>query len=295
MTKIRLSILLYIIISLLSHSYSQSSFNYKVVDDLGRNIEFDGVPQRIISLAPSLTEYVFALECDDRLVGNTTYCNYPPTAESIIKVGDMVTFDYEKILSLEPDLILITIEGNTKESYDKINGLGLKTFVVNPNSYDNIKKAFLKIAAIFKKDSLASEMIKGWDLTINKISLRRKKYEDKTVMIIVDLSPLMLAGKNTFLNEYLEITGLRNIAEDSPVNYPIFNREEILSRNPDYIIYPSDGTKTSYQLLEYYPEWSELKAYKKNRLIFVDRDMYFRPGPRFVKSLLDLNAKLNLN
>jgi len=293
MTKIRISILLYIIISLLSLSYSQSNSNYTVVDDLGRNIEFDGVPQKIIALAPSLTEYVFALGCNDRLVGNTTYCNYPPAAESITKVGDMVTFDYERILSLEPDLILITIEGNTKESYDKINGLGLKTFVVNPHSYENIKKAFSKIAAIFKKDSLASEMINNWDLTIEKISLQRKKYADKTVMIIVDLSPLMLAGKNTFLNEYLEITGLRNIAEDSPVNYPIFNREEILSRNPDYIIYPSDGTKTSSQLFEYYPEWRELKAYRKNRIIFVDRDMYFRPGPRFVKSLLDLNTKLN--
>jgi iron complex transport system substrate-binding protein len=107
-------------------------------------------------------------------------------------------------------------------------------------------------------------------------------------MYIVELSPLMIVGPNTFLNEYLTICGLKNIAEDSPLNYPIYNREEVLKRNPDYIIYPTDGNDNLEKIKSAYPEWKNLSAVKNNNVIFVNRDLHLRPGPRFVNAVVDL-------
>jgi iron complex transport system substrate-binding protein len=112
-------------------------------------------------------------------------------------------------------------------------------------------------------------------------------------MSIVELHPIMIAGKNTFINEYLQICGLKNIAEDSPMNYPTFSREEILKRNPDYIIFPTGGDDNLLTVKNAYPEWAKLNAIKNNHVLFVDRNLYSRPGPRFVEAVTDLFNRLH--
>lgn len=256
-----------------------------IVDDLGNKFEFSSTPQRIISLAPNITEIIYSLKLEKHLVGNTIYCNYPESAKQVEKVGDMLTFNFEKIISLKPDLIFITVEGNTKESYDKFNELGLKIFVSNPRNYQGIKKTYQDIGKIFSINT--EQTIHSWDSTINKIKNESMKL-NKSAMYIVELSPLMIVGPNTFLNEYLTICGLKNIAEDSPLNYPIYNREEVLKRNPDYIIYPTDGNDNLEKIKSAYPEWKNLSAVKNNNVIFVNRDLHLRPGPRFVNAVVDL-------
>ena len=263
-----------------------------VTDALNRKIFFDTVPKRVITLAPSLTEFIYLLHCEDKLVGNTLYCNFPPEANEITKIGDMITFDYEKILSLDPDLMLITVEGNTKESFNKIESFGLKTFVLNPRSINDIKKSLTLVSEIFHKEELADSIIISWNSELEIITEQHNKEMQRSAMVIIDVSPLMLAGKNTFINEYLEICNLTNITEDSLDNYPVFSREEIIKRNPDIIIYPGDGTEDVNLLLSYYPEWKELKAVKNNNVIFVNRDSFSRPGPRFIDALKELSVKI---
>ena len=284
--------ILTIIYTALSAVLSAQTNSYSVTDDFNRKIDFQNIPQRVISLAPSLTEFIYLLDCEDKLVGNTTWCNYPKEANDIMKVGDMLTFNYETILSLKPDLLFITVEGNTKGSFDKLNELGLKTFILNPRNYNDIKNSLTKIAEVFQKTESARRIISSWDLKVDSVKKDNEEHDNYSVMIIVDLNPLFVAGENTFLNEYLQYTNLTNFASDSPLNYPVYSREEILKRNPDYIIYPSGGSEDESFLLEAYPEWNELEAFQNNHVIFVDRDMYFRPGPRFVKSLEDLSYKL---
>lgn len=282
-----------ILLVFLSSSVYSQKINFSVTDDLGRKISFSKTPQRVISLSPAITEYVFALKCEDKLVGNTTYCDYPAESKKITKVGDLLTFDFEKIISLNPDLILVNVEGNTKETFERLNELKLKTFVVNPRNFADIKKDMIKISEIFSVEKLAQKIISDWEKDAELVIEKNKNRKNLSTMIIVELSPLMLAGKNTFLNEYLDLCNLNNITSSSTQNYPIYSREEIIVQDPDLIIFPSSGSENLDFILSYYPEWSELQTFKKKNVIFVNRDLYFRPGPRFVEALKDLSQKIN--
>lgn len=263
-----------------------------LTDDIGNSFKFDKVPKRVISLAPNITEMIFDLCLDDKLVGSTLYCYYPQEAQKIEKVGDMITFNFEKIVSLKPDLIFITVEGNTKDTYDKFRELGLTIFVSNPRNYEGIKKTYLDLATIFQIKQTASEKVTDWDSLVAKS--RKLKFDiEKTAMLLIETKPIMLVGKNTFLNEYLLFNNLKNIADDSPLNYPMFSREEVLKRNPDYIIYTSGGGETINDLISIYPEWKKLNAVKNNNIIFIDRDLYSRPGPRFAEAVYDLSTRLH--
>lgn len=293
MKKLTLLLLSLILLVSCKNVEEKSRKYFSIKDDLGNEITFEKTPRRIITLAPNLTEMIYDLKLEKYLVGNTLFCNYPEDAKKIEKVGDMLTFDFEKIVNLKPDLIFITVEGNTKETYDKFRELGLNIFVSNPRNIQGIKKTYLDISKIFGVELEAKSRIAKWDSITNTISFVAKNYELKSAMFPVELKPIMLAGQNTFINEYLEICGLKNIASDVSFNYPIFNREEILKHNPDYIIIPSDGSMTLEKILEIYPEWKNLKAIRNKNLIFVNRDLFSRPGPRFTEALKELFTRLH--
>lgn len=276
-----------------SDSKKQAGAAFSIKDDLGNEITFEKTPQRIITLAPNLTEMIFDLQLDKYLVGNTLYCNYPDAARKIEKIGDMLTFNFEKILTLKPDLILITVEGNTKQTYDKFRELGLKIFATDPRNFEGIKKTYRDFGKIFDIEQVTGKKIAAWDSVVTKAAAGSKDLNHAAAMFVVELKPVMIAGKNTFINQYLQICGLRNIAEDSPANYPIFSREDILKRDPDYIIYPTGGDDNISKIRNAYPEWSRLKAIKNNNVIFVDRDLYMRPGPRFAEAVNDLFNRLH--
>lgn len=265
---------------------------FDVVDDLERKIKFDSSPSRVISLAPNITEMIYLLEVDSTLVGNTKYCYYPEEAKSITKVGDMITFNFEKIVELSPDLIFLTVEGNQKTAYDKLIDLGLKVFVSNPRDYIGIKKTFNDLGEIFDKGEQTNNLTNEWDSTYNYILDQSKNLKTKDVMILVELNPIMVAGRNTFINSYLEICNMKNFAEDLKMNYPVFSREVVIERDPGIIVYPSSGSENIETLRGMYPEWKELSAVKKGNVFFVDRDLYFRPGPRFIDALKDFHSRL---
>lgn len=270
-----------------------SELNF-IVDDLGNNFSIENSYERVVSLAPNLTEMVFALYAGHLLVGNTTYCNYPPEADSIVKVGDLLSINYEKIVELEPDLIFITVEGNSKDSYNKLKSLGFNVFVSNPRDYEGIKKSFRDIAVIFNKQTLAEEEIKEWDRIIFKVNEAAQNISIENALFVVSVNPIMVAGKSTFINEYFKYCGIKNAAEESQVNYPVFNREEILKINPGLIITSVHANIFLKDVLELYPEWNDLNAVKNNYVIYVDPDLYYRPGPRFVKALKELSEKLQV-
>ncbi|MGE5362651.1 MAG: ABC transporter substrate-binding protein [Bacteroidota bacterium] len=275
-----------------SKSHGPAEKAFAITDDTGAVITFSGVPRKVISLAPSLTEMIFSLGAGDKLAGNTIYCTYPPEAKLKEKVGDLITVDYEKILSLKPDLILISVEGNVKDTYNRLKELGFKVMVSNPRNFEGIKKTYSQLGTVLDKKRSADSTIYSWD---KRYALIRQKLQDQkrpSGMFIVGLNPLMLAGKNTFINEILTSAGINNIANDQPVNYPLFSREEILLRNPDYIITTGHASGDARQIRANYREWSTVSAVKNNNIILVDEDRFLRPGPRFIDALEELYGKL---
>ena len=267
-------------------------FDSSITDDLGNTFELSEPPKRVVTLAPNLTEMIYALKQEDRLVGNTLYCNYPAEAENITKVGDMIALNYEILLSLKPDLVFITIEGNTKETYNRLNELGIRVFVSNPRNYEDIKKTFRQFGKIFDVSVLADSLIQDWDKSLQSIEVVEQK-KRRTVLFLASVTPIIAAGQNTFINEYIKMCGLENIVKDSSINYPVFSREEILKVDPDFIIYASMTKLEESYLSDVYAEWKNLKAIKNNNVIYVDPDLFYRPGPRFVQAVKTLYTKIN--
>ena len=114
----------------------------KINDDMGREISFEGKPRRVISLAPNVTEFLYALNCESEIVGITKWCVIPEGSPQKEIIGDLLSVNYEKMLSLKPDVVIITVEGNTKDLFTKIESLGLKIFVSNPRNITGIKKNY---------------------------------------------------------------------------------------------------------------------------------------------------------
>lgn len=295
--KKKLLIILVILLFIGCKETSDTNFTKEktITDDLRNKVSITEIPGRVISLAPNLTEMIFELGVGETLIGNTTYCNYPQQAKEITKVGDMLTIDYEKILELNPDLIFLTVEGNKKSDYNKLIELGLKVFVSNPRDFEGIKKTFSDMGKIFEEEKTAHYKIAQWDSTYNTIVKNSKELQPKSVMILIELNPLMLAGQNTFIDGYIEACNMVNFVQDSIQTYPVYSREIVLERKPDIIVYPSGGTEKMETILEVYPEWEDLPVINNNRVFFVDWDLYYRPGPRYVDALKDFYLRLTEN
>jgi iron complex transport system substrate-binding protein len=265
-----------LVLSLLLISVSLAQI--EVVDDLNRKIQFQNPPQRIVSLAPSITETLFSLGLGDKVVGVTRYCNYPLEAKKKQVIGGVVDPNYELIVSLNPDLIIMTVEGNTKESFERLSGLGFKIFVTNPRNFDGIFKTMLDIGKICAVEERAKFLV---DSLMGELERIEKPKNKPKIFVLLSLNPLMTAGKNTFINEIIERAGGVNIGGRSNQNYPIFNREEILRENPDILIL-TDTTLDKDELLKNFPEWKHLKAVKENKIFKIDPDILLRPSSRVV-------------
>lgn len=264
-----------------------------VTDDLHKKIEINNPPQRVITLAPNLTELVFELGFGDRIVGNTSYCNFPDSAKNIENVADLLTVNLEKITSLQPDLIFITAEGNSKSDYSKLVDLGYKVFVSNPRHYNGIKKTMLDMGKIFEKTEYAKSIISNWEERIEIVKSKHEKLVYKSVMFLVSTNPIFSVGKKSFVHQILTYAGLENITSDSEISYPMYNREELLVRNPDYIIMYETNNNDINALLESYPEWNTLSAIINERVFYINADLYSRPGPRFVEAVEDLHKLIS--
>lgn len=260
-----------------------------ITDDLHKSFEFLEIPEKVVTLAPNLTELMFELGLGNKIIGNTSYCNFPEPAKSIENVADLLTVNLEKIVALNPDLIFITAEGNSRSDYDKLTRLGLKVFVSKPKNYAGIKKTLLDMSKIFKVSEKADSIVKNWDSRIAKVKQTHDKLVYKTALFLISTKPLFSAGKNSFVHQILTFAGLENLSANSDVNYPMLNREEIVIKNPDYILLYSNNNNDVNELLKIYPEWNTLSAIVNKRVFYIDADLFSRPGPRFVDAVEELN------
>lgn len=260
-----------------------------ITDDLHKRIKIESSPQKVITLAPNLTELVFELGEGDKIIGNTNYCNYPDSAKKIEKVADLLSVNLEKIIALQPDLIFITAEGNSKADYNKLISLGLEVFVSNPRNFAGIKKTMLDLGKIFNVSEKAESIVNNWDKRIDTVKKTHDQIVTKSVMFLISTNPIYSVGKNTFVHQILTFAGLENITANTDVNYPLLNREEIVVRNPNYILLYQTNNNDVGAILKAYPEWNTLSAVINERVFFINADLFSRPGPRFVDAVETLN------
>lgn len=255
-------------------------------DDIGRTIELPGYPARIVSLAPNVTEIIFALGGEDRLAGVTDYCDYPPAAGTKPTVGGMYNPNYERILELDADLVITTKEGRKKESIEYLEQFGIPTFVSHSQSIDGIFQSMERIAELLQVPERARVLRDSLKAEIESVlAFRKDRNEKPRVLFLLQLKPIFSIGAGTYIHEMLRLLQLRNLGIRQDTPYPKLSRETVLVENPDAIILTSDAVATVEEVYTAYPEWQKITAIQKKQVFVVDSDIVSRPGPRMADAL----------
>jgi iron complex transport system substrate-binding protein len=262
-------------------------------DEMGRSIELDSPPKRIISLAPHITEIVFDLGLGDKLVGVTQYSDYPEAAKKIDRVGSYVRLNIEKIISLEPDLVISTAGGNPREVVERLATLGLKVYVIHPKKMEDIYSNISSIAAITGRKEAGEKLAKGMKKRVDTIVNKVKGLVRPKVFLQLGASPLLTASENTFIDDLLKKAGGSNIASAEPARYPVYSMEEVINQGPDIIITMLMGSERDVAAKEYWEKWSIIPAVKNGRLFNIDPSLVNRPSPRLAEGLEIVARKLH--
>jgi iron complex transport system substrate-binding protein len=253
--------------------------NY-VFDDLGRLVAINGTPQRIISLAPSNTEILFALGLGGKVVGVTDYCDYPPEALSKTKVGGYANPDIEKIVALNPYLILAGY-GNPIEVVYTLAGLGLTVFGIKTTDLADLLNDIRRVGEITDKEVEAQALTSAMESRIQAVTNQTEELEQRPrVFYIVWHDPLWTAGSGTFINELIEKAGGVNIF-GNVTGYPMVSIEDVLALNPEIII----TSEWSYDWAQNATELASTNASQTGRIYTCDDNLVQRPGPRLVEGL----------
>lgn len=264
--------------------------SYTVRDDWGRNVTLPGVPRRIVSLAPSTTEILFAVGAGSRVVGVTAWCNYPAEAAKLPKVGDQ-RINEEMVVSLRPDLVVA--DGNLEPAVvQRLEKMGLKVLVVAPRDTEGVYRAVELVARAVgsqaKGRALAKELRRRAAAVDSAVRARSGK-EQPRVLVLFETQGLYTAGPGTFLDELIRKAGGVNIAHNAATPWPVLSEEEVIARNPQVIIllYGEPGDILAKK------NWQGVAAVLNRRVVRVDADVFSRPGPRLVEALEQLSRILS--
>lgn len=256
-----------------------------VVDDLGRSVTLPKTPRRIISLAPSITETLFAIGLGTRVVGVTQFCDYPPEVQSKPKVG-YTHPNLEAIVALEPDLILAPRELLRVDILGKLEQLQIPTYVLDTTTVASILAHIQTLGQILGASAAADDLVYQMQRRIGEIQARTARLSRPRVLYVLNSEPLITIGPGSFLHEAIEIAGGSNVASRARVAYPRLNMEAVLQADPEVILFPTgraEGIAEGEE--ERWQRWTTLSAIRLKRLRRVSNDLLNRPGPRIVQGI----------
>jgi len=271
-------------------------FPLAVTDDIGRQVRLERPPQRLVSLAPSNTETLFALGVGDRVVGVTQYCDYPDEAKSRPQVGGYATVDIERVVSLSPDLVFVT-RVHEKEVLPALERVGLKLIAVHPRTLPAMLESMKLVGLATGKSGAASRLTADLSKRIEAVaSGTRALGPDRRprVLYVNWPDPIKSAGGDTFADDLIQKAGGVNIAHDL-TGYASMTLETIVSRNPEVIVLSgmSAGPKAIFNAIMSESRLSGTDARRSGRVYEIEGPLFERPGPRLVLGLEQLARHLH--
>jgi len=257
-----------------------------VKDLLGRVVSVPLNPRRIVALAPSVTEIVYALESEGKLVGVTTYSDFPERAKALPRVGSYVHLDLERIVSLNPDLCIAVKDGNPKHVIERLESLGIPVFAVNPMNLESVMQTVTTIGGLIGVEKQASGVVGDMRRRVAAIqSALADTSARPRVFFQIGIDPIVSAGSGTFIDELISMTGGENLAAGM-VPYPRFSREQVLNLAPDVIIITSMARHAVFEEVRaYWNQWPGMPAVQHGRIYLQESNIYDRPTPRLVSGL----------
>ncbi|WP_457571998.1 ABC transporter substrate-binding protein [Desulfovulcanus sp.] len=256
------------------------------IDQTGRKVSLPACPRRVVSFAPSVTEIVHAIGCGHLLVGVSNFSDFPPAAARLPKVGSYISLNLEKIVSLRPDMCIAIKDGNPIDIIKRLEALDIPVYVVDPVNIATLIEAISGIGKVLNSQKQAEDVVSKIKQTVLHIQNRLKDVESRPrVLYQLSFDPLITIGRDTMIDEIIEIAGGDNVANHL-TGYPRMNMEKIFSLSPDVIIIPSmAGSSYAREMKKMWQKWPTVNGVKNNRIFIVDSSLFDRPGPRIVQAL----------
>jgi len=251
------------------------------------NAASESIPRRIVSLAPSITETVFALGFGNRLVGVTSHCDYPAEAKRLPKIGDFMSPSLEVIAAKQPDLVIGVTGATDPARAREIERLGIKITLVSVSSVSEILSSFKRIAALLGDPDAGATLIEKITAQFDKVKRRIAPAPRRSTLLAVGLRPLVAVGGKNFLDELITLAGGENIAGNASQPWLNLPDEYVVAKAPQIIIEAGMGSDTAAPARH----WSDLKsipAVKERRVYTYNSDKILRPGPRIGDGLEEL-------
>lgn len=260
-------------------------------DDAGRQVTVPKRVQRVVSLAPSATEILFAIGAGAQVVGVDAFSNYPEAATKAAKVGDYAKISLESVVALKPDVVLASsLHG---QMLGQMEQLGLKVLFVEPRDMEGVYKDIELVGRVTGHEAEAARVVSEMKAKLASVSAKLAgltPQERPVVYYEVWSDPLMSAGPRTYTHEVIQLAGGHNLAHDAEVDYPILASELIVARNPAVIVWPTfHGAEelTPAKLAER-AGWASISAVKTGRVHPIDADIMSRGGPRLADAVVEM-------
>jgi iron complex transport system substrate-binding protein len=258
---------------------------FTLVDEAGREVQVPERSERIVSLAPSITEILFALGAGPRVVGVTQFSNYPPEAARLPQVGSYVNLNLEKILALRPDLVIGIRDGNPKATIDRLADLGVPAYIVDPKSLEGVIHTVRNIGRAVRCERAAAQVAGQMASRIRRVERRVAGGPNPRVFYQIGVEPIVSAGRGTFPNMLIETAGGQNVAAHMAA-YPQLSVEQVLVARPEIIIVTSMTREYEFERVKrFWSQWPGLPAVAGDRIFVADSDLLDRPSPRIVEGL----------
>ncbi len=266
-----------------------ASFPVTVTDDASRTVTVETEPMRIVSLAPANTEIVAALGLEDRLVGVTTYDDYPVSVTSLPKVGDFVSPNMEAIAATDPDLVLATT-GVQAETIGALEDLGATVVAVDPQSLAALYDSIEMVGRVTGASEKAAELVQRMQGDMALISSAAGRLDRRRVFIEIAQDPLFTAGKGTLLDELITVAGGDNVVAQE--GYVAYSLEQLVKDDPDWYL-ATKGSMSDPSALGKRPGFDRLAAVQSGAIRILDDNLVSRPGPRVVLGALSIYEGLH--
>lgn len=263
-------------------------------DFMQRQVKIKSPINKIVSMAPNVTEMLFTIGLDKEIVGVTRFCDYPEAAKDKPKIGGYYDPNIEAILSLSPDLIVATPDGYSRERVEKLEQAGIPVFIVNPQNIDDVLESMLAIGKITGKSEYAEKTVAELRSRVQKVDEKVKSIPpDKRPKVFYEIGrdPLITVGPKNFVDNLIIAAGGINIAADAPTDWPRYSVEAVIEREPDIIITASSSMSGKNEAdMSVWKRYKTIPAVKNGRIYSVDPDIVFRSGPRIVDGLEKLHS-----
>jgi iron complex transport system substrate-binding protein len=274
------------------HAADSGVSSYQTTDEAGRTVTLPATVTRFVSLAPNLTEIVFAIGAGDGLVGRTTYCNYPAEVQKVEAVGDTLKPSVERIIALRPQVVFVSTASQLEAFTSELEAHHIAVYVTDSRDLEGVFRSMSKLADILGKRAQADELLKQLR---DRVAIVEEKVKTRPIVRVfyqVSDEPLYTIGHDAFLTDLIKRAGGVSVTADVPGAWPRYSAESALAANPEAIVLPTGGSMGNANS-NVAGALSHSPAVKNGRVYRINDDHLSRPGPRSVEGLEELARALH--